>query len=134
MRTMTMAAMAGFIALTGCAAPGAQREDPAPCRDIVVTVQHRAQGSTRKSAYITARPELAQVCRGSNLTIQFRPPVAANGATSDGPAGAGWLSGTSPGGDRILLQVPPDADLGTFKYTIRVQGVGFLDPRATVVR
>lgn len=135
MKITTIAGIVALIAATGCA-PGAQRSDITKCRDKVVTVNWRAEGTTRKSAYLKARPELVELCRNHTLTIRLRPPVTVGNASTAGPSGQNWLDGSSGGnGSQIVLTVPNDSSLvgNTYKYSITIDNAGTLDPRGTVV-
>jgi hypothetical protein len=126
-KQLTILAMAMMALLAGCAQM-AGRE----CNDTV-TVDY-------KEAFLHARPEVANVCRGGTLTVKFHPI----GKDRDKPArtapgrqngNATWLSGSTTKGDQIILDIDEKAQVDRiYKYSITVDGIGMLDPRVRVMK
>lgn len=126
-RTKTRIMATGVASLLAGCAQMAER----PCSDTV-TVDYR-------EAFLHARPPLAQVCRGGTLTVIFRPIGKDGGKpahTAPGPQNgkAAWLRGSSPKGDRIVLDIDESVPLGEYKYDVTVDGIGTLDPRVRVMK
>jgi hypothetical protein len=120
------------LAISGCATSGLPTETN--CNDREVTLNHRA-GS------LDAHPEYVSLCSGNLLTIKIVPPVGLGDAeTKDDPSNpvsASWLAKKNTNGDRIVIEVPrlPKKKTGiTYKYSITIEGVGTLDPRAHIKR
>jgi hypothetical protein len=120
--------------LFGCATNGTMGDvDPElDCRDRRVTVNHGP-------AFLIAYPEYIEVCAGQTITVQVTPRVpAGEAATMQGsgdPVEASWLNNRNRSeSSEILIEVPEAAAYAVYKYSIRIAGVGTLDPRVRVVR
>jgi hypothetical protein len=123
------------LTLAGCALdmtrdPGADPE--ITCGDRNVTV-FQTRGS------LSVYPEYIDVCRGQSITISAIPrvdgaDVRTAPAERGNPEGDGWLGREGRADGSVLIEIPGDAPLGVYKYSITVDGVGTLDPRARVVR
>ena len=61
--------------------------------------------------------------------IEFFVPA---GHTTSILSSESWLTGTASGGS-IIIQVPGDAAPGDYKYDVKVEGVGLLDPVIRVI-
>lgn len=101
------------------------------CVDRTVTV-NQAAGSLK------AEPERIDICSGNTLTIRIVPPVDIGKARSiDDPANpiaAPWITKTNWASDKITILVPEGTTVTTYKYLIKIEGVGTLDPRARVTQ
>ena len=99
------------------------------CVDRRVTVNHAA-------ASLKAAPEIIEICPGYTLTIKIVPPVDVGKAKSiDDPANpiaAPWITKTNTADDKITIPVPEGTAEIIYKYFIKIEGVGTLDPRARV--
>ena len=124
---VTIVATGAVALLAGCAQM-AERG----CNDTV-TVDY-------KEAFLHARPPVANVCRGGTLTVRFHPigkdrDKPAHTAPGPQNGNARWLTGSSPKGDRIVLDIDEKAQVGQiYKYSITVDGIGMLDPRVRVMK
>lgn len=123
-------------ALAGCAqttpATHIAEEDPElTCGNRTVTV-------FQATGFLAVYPEYIDVCTGYNITINVVPPVADGGFStapeSGNPGEDSWLDSTAKRGGSAIISVPPGIPTGVYKYSITVEGVGTLDPRARVVK
>lgn len=102
------------------------------CRDRTVTV-------FQSTGFLAVYPEYIDVCSGYDILVKPVPPVrTGNVRTAPGGRGEpGWLGGVpgdKAGAGGAVIRVPPGTSPGVYKYSITVDGVGTLDPRARVVR
>lgn len=115
------------VAVSACVAPP-HLPDP-ECHDRTVTLNHRA-------ASLDAHPEYVEICAGNLLTIKIVPPVGVGEAkTKDDPSNpvaAPWITKDNALPNRIVIPVPVGTTSATYKYSITIEGVGTLDPRARV--
>ena len=119
-----------ILAISACVAPLSPKEGK--CHDAEVTVTHRA-GS------LDVHPEYVALCSNRLLTIHIVPPVGVDEAeTKDDPSNATpapWIAKKNGGSsDRIVIQVPNNTPVDTYKYSITIKGIGTLDPRARIKR
>ena len=119
--------------LAGCAStmnPSVSDDPEMTCGDRTVTV-YQATG------FLAVYPEYIDVCRGQSITVRTVPGLATgNVRTAPGeknPDDDSWLRNEGRDGT-VIMVVPGNAGLGVYKYSITVDGVGTLDPRARVVR
>ncbi len=100
-----------------------------PCVDRTVTVNHAV-------ASLHAFPEYVEICSGKTLIIQIVPPVAVgNARTIDDPSNlpkAPWITKTNTDPSKITIPVPNGTTPEIYKYSIKIEGIGTLDPRARV--
>lgn len=104
-----------------------------PCRSDNATV-FVAPGQ------LHVKPECVTTEAGGTITLELRRaegvgPVETVPATVN--EAATWLSASSDERDTIVIEVPEDiceSGVCEFKYEIRVEGVGMLDPRVRVTR
>lgn len=100
------------------------------CRDRNITVR-------QAPAFLDVFPEYIEVCRGRTVTINIAPPVDPGSARTEpasGCPGAEWLKRENREGDKIVIEIPETADLGDYKYSITIAGVGTLDPRFRIIQ
>ncbi len=109
--------------LSGCTSMQSARM---PCQDTV-NVNHGA-------AMLVVAPPEARVCRGTTVTLRLLPR---NRAASTMPKSGNpmWLTGSTPVGGDITLNVPANAPIGAiYDYEVNVTGVGMLDPTFVIIR
>ena len=85
-------------------------------------------------------PNLVDVQKGCRLILQIVPPRKTMGDVTikheDSPVGAPstWLNKTNADStDLILIDVPDDATVGRYKYSVAIPEFGKLDPYADVI-
>jgi hypothetical protein len=136
-KTGILALLALSAGLSGCATKRTTGDvDPElGCRDRTVWVNHGP-------AFLIAYPEYIEVCAGRTITVEIRPSVGPGQAQTmqAGGEAVDWLDGrngdegTGRGTSEIHLVVRESAAEAVYKYSIRIAGVGTLDPRVRVVR
>jgi len=131
---LTCALIALSLATVGCAPTMTRTAEVDPeltCGDRTVTV-------FQTTGFLAVYPEYIDVCTGESITINAVPKVAAGDlrtAPDEGnPGRDDWLRSEGKSEGSVVINVPEDAALGVYKYSITVDGVGTLDPHARVVR
>ena len=121
-----------FALSAGCATttPSAGDDPEMSCRDRTVTVY-------QSTGFLAVYPEYIDVCRGQSITVRTLPRLDTGGVRTapddKNPGDDSWLRIEGREGT-VVMKVPENAALGVYKYSITVDGVGMLDPRARVVR
>lgn len=131
-----------LLVLSGCDAKD-QQSVVESCKSAQVTIISTAQGQAQ-FAILKVVPQKVQVCPGGRITLRFQPERILN-AVSTEPQGSKHPKGSNPGPDgwlnaenkksknEMFIDVPPEAKPGVYKYSVRVAGVGTLDPHAEVI-
>ncbi len=95
--------------------------------------------SAQKGASILkVRPKLVCARRGSEIRLRIVPARKKDTVTTNphgvNPGVDAWLEGKNTGSEtEIIINVLNDAELGVYKYSVTVDGVGTLDPHAEVI-
>ena len=115
------------LAISACVAPGSPTTGN--CHDRTVHVTHRP-------ASLDAHPEFVTICPGYTLIIDIVPSIRIDQAeTKDDPSNpvpAPWIAKKNATRSQIFIPVLENTVEGTYKYSITIEGVGTLDPRARV--
>lgn len=131
-----------LLVLSGCDAKD-QQSRVESCKSAQVTIISTARGQAQ-FAILKVVPRKVHVCPGGRITLKFQPERVLN-AVSTKPQGSKHLKGSNPGSDgwlnaenknsknEMFIDVPPEAKLGVYKYSVSVDGVGTLDPHAEVI-
>ena len=117
------AAIGLTMLISGC--PG--RVDAQGCPKVSATLKAKDANSDKGTTFVRINPDTVKVRQGCPFTINNpgNHTITTTSTTS-------WLQGGPINGD---LQLGPATGLGgPFKYTIEVQGIGVLDPRAFVIK
>ena len=103
--------------------------DGTKCPNKSVTAKTK-RGGEGASSWLKIYPAVVKVKRGCSFQVRF--PPGASGSTSN-TTGQAWLNKPSTP-ERVEITVPLDKTPGEeFKYSIKVDGFGEIDPRIRVV-
>ena len=115
------------LALAGCVRDRSTFIDlDLACRDRFVTVVHTPVS-------IVVAPPFMEVCPESTITVRIRPREAGETIADSSTPGT-WLNESTDAGGNITIEVPAEPTLDEYKYSVRIQGSGTIDPRIRIIR
>jgi len=99
---------------------------PCPPRHVNVITK---DGSETKPSKLEVKPDTIRVMSGCSFELSFPGGRTVSTSTKSGKS---WLNKSSTSASPIIIKVPLEEVDGIYKYEVKVDGFGTLDPRARV--
>lgn len=105
-------------------------DEPCTYADKVMTINHSA-------AQLKVTPASVTVHMGCKIRLNIVPPIDIDKVSTkpDGPNPGrdNWMYKSNGVRDKIVFEVPMGIIKGGYKFSVKVDGVGTLDPHAEVI-